>query len=128
MIHDPSPALERFGLFKERLHATVNELLEKKYKLEMNTAEKITDNYFREGTLPDYYFFSNAPDDIADHVFITTQILNANMEFISQESRDGKMLTYFINVGRDFPGKLIRILEGKDPFRDPDCDTGTERS
>jgi glutamate dehydrogenase/leucine dehydrogenase len=111
MIHDPSPALERFGLFKERLHATVNELLEKKYKLEMNTAEKITDNYFREGTLPDYYFFSNAPDDIADHVFITTQILNANMEFISQESRDGKMLTYFINVGRDFPGKLIRILE-----------------
>ncbi|MFH2075981.1 MAG: hypothetical protein ABIJ57_11660, partial [Pseudomonadota bacterium] len=77
-IHDPSPALKRFGLFKQHLNATVNELLERKYKLEMNTAEKITDDYFRAGALPGYYFFSNAPEDIADHVFITTQILNAN--------------------------------------------------
>lgn len=110
-IHDPSPAPKRFGLFKQRLHSTVNELLEKHYKLDMNTAEKITDDYFCAGALPAYYFFSNTPDDIADHVFITMQILNANTEFIKQESRDGKMLTYFINVGRDFPGKLIRILE-----------------
>lgn len=110
-IHDPSPTPKRFELFKQRLHSMVNELLEKQYKLDMNTAEKITDNYFRAGVLPGYYFFSNAPEDIADHVYITTQILNANTEFIKQESRDGKVLSYFINVGRDFPGKLIRILE-----------------
>lgn len=110
-IHYSSPVPKRFGLFKQCLRATVNELLEKQYKLEMNTAEKITDTYFRAGVLPGYYFSSNAPEDIADHVYIITQILNANTEFIKQESRDGKVLSYFINVGRDFPGKLIRILE-----------------
>lgn len=108
--HDLSP-IERVSRFKQRLHATVNELLEKKYELGMNTAEKITDNYFREGTLTNYYFFSNMPEEIADHVFIITQILNANTEFIRQESRDGKILTYLINVGRDFPGKLSRLIE-----------------
>lgn len=104
-------SIERIHRFKQSLHATVNELLEKKYRIGINTAEKITDNYFRQGSLPNYYFFSNTPEEIADHVFIITQILNANTEFIRQESRDGKMLTYLINVGRDFPGKLIRLLE-----------------
>ncbi|HOG17194.1 MAG TPA: Glu/Leu/Phe/Val dehydrogenase dimerization domain-containing protein [Syntrophales bacterium] len=103
--------LERTSRLKERLRALVHETLEKKYEMEMNTAEKITDNYFAEGALPDYYFFSNAPEEIADHIFIITQMLNANTEFVRQESRDGKVLTYFINVGRDFPGKLIRTLE-----------------
>ena len=104
-------SLERTGRLKERLRAVVHEILEKKYEMEMNTAEKITDNYFAAGALPDYYFFSNVPEEIADHIFIITQMLNANTEFVRQESRDGKVLTYFINVGRDFPGKLIRTLE-----------------
>lgn len=107
---DLSP-LERTSRLKDKLRAIVHEILEKKYEMEMNTAEKITDNYFAEGALPDYYFFSNTPEEIADHIFIITQMLNANTEFVSQESRDGKVLTYFINVGRDFPGKLIRTLE-----------------
>jgi len=107
---DLSP-LERTSRLKERLRAIVHETLEKKYEMEMNTAEKITDNYFAEGALPDYYFFSTPPEEIADHIFIITQMLNANTEFVRQESRDGKVLTYFINVGRDFPGKLIRTLE-----------------
>jgi glutamate dehydrogenase/leucine dehydrogenase len=109
-IRDPSP-IDRFRRVKQHLHVAVIELLEKKYELELNTAEKITEKYFREGALPNYYFFSNSPVEITDHIFITTQLMNANTPFISQESRDGKQLTYFINVGRDFPGKLIRILE-----------------
>jgi len=107
--YDLSP-IERVRLFKQRLHARVNELLETKYELDMNTVDKITDNYFREGTLTNYYFFSNTAEKVADHVFIITQLLNANTDFITQESRDGKTLTYLINVGRDFPGRLIRLL------------------
>jgi len=103
--------IDRVYRFKQHLSALVNELLEKKYNLGMNTAEKLTFNYFREGALPNYYFFSNTSDEIADHIFILTQLLNANTDFIRQESRDGKTLTYMINVGRDFPGKLIRLLE-----------------
>jgi len=96
---------------KQLIRAAVIELLEKKYGLELNTAEKITEKYFCKGALPNYYFFSNLPAEITDHIFTITQLLNANTPFIRQESRDGKQLTYFINVGRDFPGKLIRILE-----------------
>lgn len=108
--YDLSP-IERVRQFKQHLHARVNELLETKYELDMNTVDKITDNYFREGTLTNYYFFSNTAEEVADHVFIITQLLNANTDFITQESRDGKTLTYLINVGRDFPGRLIRLLE-----------------
>ncbi len=120
--------LERTSRLKEKLRAIVHETLEKKYEMEMNTAEKITDNYFAEGALPDYYFFSTAPEEIADHIFIITQMLNANTEFVRQESRDGKVLTYFINVGRDFPGKLIRTLEENEAMEIASLDSVKTRS
>ena len=108
-IH-PTP-LERVQELKRRLSAEVCFLLERHYDLEMNTVEKITRDFFGEGALPNYYFFSNTPEEMADHIFIITQLLNANTESIKQESRDGKVLSYFVNVGRDFPGKLARIIE-----------------
>lgn len=40
-----------------------------------------------------------------------TQFLNANSEMISQVSPDGSTITYFVNVGRDFPGRLARIID-----------------
>lgn len=100
-----------FESLKRKLARQVTELLETRYELELNTAGKLIANFFQEGVMPAYYFFSNPPEDIADHLFVITQLLTANTEFIKLESRDGKCLTYFINVGRDFPGKLARIIE-----------------
>ena len=127
-MRDDSCPIERFGRFRRRLRSAVTDLLEKKYELGMNTAEKITDNYFREGTLPNYYFSSNTPEEIAYHIFIITQLLNANTESIRQESLDGKKLIYFVNVGRDFPGKLIRVLEENSPFEIASFDSVKTRS
>ncbi len=100
-----------FEQLKRKLARQVTELLETRYELEINTAGKLIANFFQEGVMPAYYFFSNWPEDIADHLFVITQLLTANTEFIKLESRDGKCLSYFINVGRDFPGKLARIIE-----------------
>src|SRR5208283_4245200 len=96
---------------KTRLAAEVIHLLEKNYDMDLNLAEKIMESYLSEGFLPAYYFLSNSADEIACHVFIITQILSANTDFIKHESKDGKALTYFVNVGRDFPGRLARIIE-----------------
>ncbi|MDD5712083.1 MAG: Glu/Leu/Phe/Val dehydrogenase dimerization domain-containing protein [Smithellaceae bacterium] len=105
-----NPAL-RANLIKKQMSVTVSNLLEQDYELEMNTAEKIVDNYFGPSFLPNYYFLSNSPEEIAAHVFIISLLLSANTDFIKQESKDGKALTYFINVGRDFPGRLARVVE-----------------
>lgn len=109
--NDNQIILGRVHEIKHRLSADVTRLLEKNYEMDMNLADKVVSGFFREGYLPAYYFLSNSAEEIAGHVFITTQILNANTEFITHESRDGKVLTYFVNVGRDFPGKLARIME-----------------
>ncbi|TAL37745.1 MAG: Glu/Leu/Phe/Val dehydrogenase [Spirochaetes bacterium] len=106
-----SSVMARVREIKRGLLAEVIRLLEKDYEMDMNLADKIVAGYFREGFLPGYYFLSTGAGEIAGHVFITTQILNANTESIVHESGDGKALTYFVNVGRDFPGKLARVIE-----------------
>ena len=79
----------------------VRELLEKSYMLDLNSVEKILDAYYDPGFLPAWYFHSNNAEEIAKHIFVITQLLNARTETLRQESDDGKVITYFSNVGRE---------------------------
>lgn len=79
--------------------------------MDFNTVEKVLDSYFAERFLPAWYFHSNTAPEIANHVFVITQLLNATTEYLQQTSADGSTITYFINVGRDSPGRLAKIVD-----------------
>jgi glutamate dehydrogenase (NAD(P)+) len=66
--------------------------------------------HFDRNYLPNWYFHSTTPDEVARHIFLITQKLDANTEYLTQISNDGKMITYIVNVGRDVPGKLLQML------------------
>src|SRR3989339_291365 len=88
----------------------VRHLLEDLYRMEPNTVGKIIDTFFEHDFLPNWYFHSNRAEDVASDLFIVSQILSAKDEYLTHTSLDGKKITYFLNVGRDFPGKLKTIL------------------
>ncbi|MFP4382926.1 MAG: Glu/Leu/Phe/Val family dehydrogenase [Spirochaetia bacterium] len=99
---------------KSRLHElkrAVLDILESSYMMDTNRAVKVAENYFADNFLPNWYFHSNSPGEIASHIFITTQLLTARTEYLEQVSDDGKAITYFVNVGRNFPGKLAKIID-----------------
>ncbi len=89
----------------------VRELLETSYGVDINTVEKITRNSFTKGQLPPWFLFSKSAEEISQLIYVSSQILNADMDHLTITSEDGKEITYFINIGRDVPGKLCRILE-----------------
>lgn len=97
--------------YKNILAKRVRQVLEEHYNLDSNLSEKGIKTFFAEGYLPSWYFYSNTPEEIAGHLFSTTQLLNAGTEHLELVSRDGKSITYFTNVGRDIPGKLARVVE-----------------
>ena len=39
-----------------------------------------------------------------------TNFLNANSDMLAQAGADNQSKTYFINVGRDYPGRLSRVI------------------
>jgi glutamate dehydrogenase (NAD(P)+) len=88
----------------------VRHLLEDLYRMDLNTAGKIIDIFFEHDFLPNWYFHSNRTEDVATHLFIVSQFLSAKDEYLTHTSLDDKKITYFLNVGRDFPGKLKTIL------------------
>jgi len=96
---------------KRTLRAEVQSILESAFKMDFNTIEKVLDSYFSERFLPGWYFHSNTAGEIANHVFVITQLLNATTEYLQQTSNDGATITYFINVGRDSPGRLAKIVQ-----------------
>ncbi|MFW6293767.1 MAG: hypothetical protein ACOC7V_15795, partial [Spirochaetota bacterium] len=96
---------------KRTLRAEVQSILESAFKMDFNTIEKVLDSYFSERFLPGWYFHSNTAGEIANHVFVITQLLNATTEYLQQTSSDGATITYFINVGRDSPGRLAKIVQ-----------------
>ncbi len=103
--------IRRRDVFINKTMAEAGRILENDFHIELNKKEKILEGYFSEGFLPEWYYYSNTPDTMAHHIYMLTQFLNANSEMISQVSPDGGMITYFVNVGRDFPGRLARIIE-----------------
>ncbi len=94
----------------KELTRKVRYILENSYKIDINTTEKILGLYFSPDYLPGWYFFSNTPKEIASHVVVISQLLGANLEYLQEVSEDGNVLNYFINIGRDFPGRLVKII------------------
>ena len=95
----------------DEVRSRVHGILEDGYRLEFNTVEKILDHYFSQRFLPLWYFYANSADEIASHVFAITQLLNAQHAYLTQVSADGRAITYLLNVGRDYPGRLEAILQ-----------------
>lgn len=93
-----------------RIKKRVQSLLEHYFKLHSNTVSKILDSYFDPSFLPRWYFFSNSVQDIANHVYITTQILDAKTRNIKQVGHNGLSFTYFQNIGHNTPDTLLNIL------------------
>ena len=91
--------------------ARVGTILETNYKLDINTREKILADYLSDEQLPHWYFYSNTPEEIARHLFIITQLLSSNIGQIYHVSDDSRVITYLINIGRDYPGRLERVIE-----------------
>jgi len=108
-IFDRTFKLRKELRIQERRHE-VQSILERNYQMEINTVEKLLDTYFAADYLPPWYFHNHNAREIASHVFITTQLLSAVTEYLEQISSDGKEITYFTNVGRDFPGKLAQLI------------------
>ncbi|MBN2628032.1 MAG: Glu/Leu/Phe/Val dehydrogenase, partial [Spirochaetales bacterium] len=86
-------------------------ILENRFRVDINTKEKILEEYFSEGYLPKWYFYSHSPLIIAHHIYMLTHFLNANSDVLSHSGKDNVSRTYFINVGRDYPGRLAHIVE-----------------
>lgn len=105
-----SYAVRRMAYMK-RHRSKVYNILTEQFHMEQNIIEKVIKSFFSEGFLPSWYFYHNTEEEIAKHIFVFTQLLNANTEFIKLESSDGMAMTYLVNVGWDFVGKLARIVK-----------------
>ncbi|AEJ18199.1 Glu/Leu/Phe/Val family dehydrogenase [Gracilinema caldarium] len=99
------------GSYLKGVKARVGTILETNYKLDINTREKILADYLSDEQLPHWYFYSNTPEEIARHLFIITQLLSSNVGQIYHVSDDSRVITYLINIGRDYPGRLERVIE-----------------
>lgn len=108
--------------------ARVGLVLESHYKLDINTREKVLGGYFDEDQLPHWYYFSNTPEEIARHLFVMTRLLDANTGQVHSVSDDSRVITYLINVGRDFPGRLEGIVERNASMRIASYDSETTRN
>ncbi|HVN70658.1 MAG TPA: hypothetical protein VMU10_01440, partial [Desulfomonilia bacterium] len=99
-----------FDRHLDLLQAEVRRHLEQDHKLDITTANMILESYFSVDFLPAWYFLSTKPSEIAGHFVIMSQLLDANREYCTQVSSDGRAITYFLNIGRDFPGRLEKII------------------
>lgn len=98
-------------MIKRELRQQVGSLIENNYKMDIGTTEKVLDIFFSPDYMPRWYFYSNTPETIARHIFLYTQLLNANSRYLEDVADNGKTITYFVNVGRDTPGRLERLVE-----------------
>lgn len=89
----------------------VVKVLEEEFCLTHNDASKRASLFFTPGFLPTQYFYAHSPRVIARHVMMVTQFLDCNNDFVSIESKDGRMITYFCNVGYDVPGILLKLFK-----------------
>jgi glutamate dehydrogenase/leucine dehydrogenase len=98
-------------MIKRELRQKVGLLIENNYKIDIGTTQKVLDIFFSRDYMPRWYFYSNSPETIARHIFLYSQLLNANSRYIEDASDNGKTITYFVNVGRDTPGRVERLVE-----------------
>ncbi|MDC7240533.1 MAG: hypothetical protein PQJ50_09255, partial [Spirochaetales bacterium] len=98
-------------VFLRKLKKETGDILESQFRIDINTKDKVLEEYFTKGYLPRWYFYSHSADTIAHHIYMLTHFLNANSDMLSQAGMSDNSKTYFINVGRDYPGRLSRIIE-----------------
>lgn len=98
-------------MIKRELRLKIGLIIENDYKMDIGTAEKVLDIFFSPDYMPRWYFYSNSPETIARHIFLYTQLLSANSRYLEDVADNGKTITYFVNVGRDTPGRLERLVE-----------------
>lgn len=103
-------------MIKRELRQQVGSLIENNYKMDIGTTEKVLDIFFSPDYIPRWYFYSNSPETIARHIFLYTQLLTANSRYLEDVADNGKTITYFVNVGRDNPGRLERLVEENLPM------------
>ena len=96
------------------LQHQVASILRIDYALSPTDINALIKTHFDRDYLPNWYFHSTTPQEIARHIFLITQKLDANTEYLTQISDDGKMITYIVNVGRDVPGKLLQIIRANE--------------
>lgn len=98
---------------EQQMHTLQHEvasILRIDYGLSPSDINVLINTHFDRDYLPNWYFHSTMPDEIARHIFLITQKLDANTEYLTQVSDDGRMISYIVNVGRDVPGKLLQML------------------
>ncbi len=98
-------------MIKRELRLKIGLIIENDYKMDIGTAEKVLDIFFTPDYMPRWYFYSNSPETIARHIFLCTQLLSANSKYLEDVADNGKTITYFVNVGRNTPGRLEKLLE-----------------
>ena len=99
---------KKSAIRKHDLSGEVLSLLRSSYGMELNIALKVLKYHFSEDFLPRWYFTAYSATEIANHIFIITHILAPGKDLFAEASADGKGITYFINLGQDYPGKLAR--------------------
>ena len=92
------------------LQHQVASILRIDYGLSPTDINALIKTHFDRNYLPNWYFHSTTPSEVARHIFLITQKLDANTEYLTQISDDGKMITYIVNIGRDIPGKLLQMI------------------
>ncbi|MBN4074020.1 hypothetical protein JYT61_00505 [bacterium AH-315-E10] len=110
-IFTDSAALKRWQKIE------VMHYLEHDFVLTHIDAKRRVDLFFTKGFLPNYFFYTHSNSDIAKHLIILTQYMDANRESVAIESDNGLNITYFFNVGTDLPGQLLDLLKSNLHFR-----------
>lgn len=91
-------------------------VLEHYFHLDINTRFKVLNEYFSEGYLPIWYFYSNSPSTIANHIYMLTHHLDSNSDTLVLSGSNNLSRTYFVNIGRDHPGRLHEIVQRNLPL------------
>ena len=110
IINAPPPDYTNHESYLLQLEGEITLILQQNFGLTYNDAEKRVKLFFSPGFISKYYFYSNLPVDIANHIIVITQLLDANKESIAIETKDGFYISYFYNVGSNVPGKLLSLI------------------
>ncbi len=112
MINEVEPSLYKnfHSLIRWQKQRAIR-ILEEEFCLNHNDSTKRSSIFFTPGFLPTQYYYAHSPRVIARHIIMVTQFLDCNSDIVSVESKEGRMITYFCNVGYDVPGILLRLFK-----------------
>lgn len=89
----------------------VRTTLEKQFRLSSSVVKSLCDQFFSTSYLPDSYFERHSTFDIAGHIYLSSELLRADTEYLTYVSENGRDLTYILNIGRNFSEKIPQLFE-----------------